>query len=328
MSDPNTDYQKYLEEVHSKLSLPEEVLNQTIKDMTGSDPVRKEKIVRGEANEVYDITTQSGDDVIVRIERRGPGFLQEKWAIEQASKVGVPVPEILGITKSLLRTEKLTICIQKKIQGGPLERGEINIDELDKDYLRKIVNQAGEILAKIHSISTQGFDRINGEGVGEFKTFKDMIMDREAQREEYLKLAQKISLDPKIIDKAMSIISDHQDLYPDIKPCLNHGDFGPKHIMVKGNEITGILDWGEANGNSPIDDIARWDYWYGDWIPTAWLKEGYTNKSIFDENYDLLSRLINLRRGLILIYWYDEFKYPAGVEKAKTRLIKDLEYFK
>lgn len=28
------------------------------------------------------------------------------------------------------------------------------------------------------------------------------------------------------------------------------------------------------------------------------------------------------------IYWYDEFGYPQGVEKAKERLVKDLEQFK
>lgn len=328
MTKQKTDYQKYLEEVHSRSTIPVDALNQIVIDTAGSPLAEKERILKGEANEVYDVKTQKGDEIFVRIERRGPGFLQEKWAIEQCRKIGIPVPKILGIQKLNLDDEQLAICVQRKIEGDTLERGGINIDEMDKGRLRKFINQAGEILAKIHSIPTQGFDRINGQGIGKFKSFRDMMLDREAEREDYLKLAKRINLDPKIIDDAMQIISDHKGLYENIKSSLNHGDFGPKHFMVDGDKITGILDWGEAQGNSPVYDIAKWDYWFGGWVPTEWLKEGYTDKSIFDANFDVLTRLIHLRSSLILIYWYDEFGYPKGIERAKEKLLKDLEFFK
>lgn len=327
MTNKKTEYQKYLEEVHSRSTIPDDVLNQVVIDTTGSPIAEKERILKGEANGVYDVRTQKGGETFVRIERRGPGFLQEKWAIDQCKKIGVPVPEVLGIQQLTLADEQLVICIQKKIEGDTLERGGINVDEMDRERLRKIINQAGAILAKIHSIPTQGFDRINERGVGKFKTFKDMMLDREAERDEYAQLAKRIDLNPQVAERAMRVLAKHQDLYEGVKSCLNHGDFGPKHIMVDEDKITGILDWGEAQGNSPVYDITKWDYWFGDWIPTEWLKEGYTDKSIFDENFDLLTRLIHLRSGLILIYWYDEFKYPRGVERAKERLLKDLEVF-
>lgn len=328
MTNQKTEYQKYLEEVHNRSSIPEPALNMIVSNIVGSPMVEKERILKGEANEVYDVKTRAGDEVFVRIERRGLGFLQERWAIEQCQKVTVPAPEILGITHLNSQGELLAVCIQRKIEGDTLERGSINVDEMDQETLRGIINQAGEILAKIHSIPTQGFDRIDQHGVGKFETFKDMMLDREAERGEYMRLAKRINLDSQVIERAMKIISDHQDLYEEVGSVLNHGDFGPKHIMVDGDKITGILDWGEAQGNSPVYDIARWDYWFGDWIPTEWLKEGYTDKSIFDENFELLTKLIHLRSSLILIFWYDEFKYPMGVERAKEKLLKDLEFFK
>lgn len=328
MTKQKTDYQKYLEEIHSRSTIPDDVLNQVVEEISGSPIAKKKRVLKGEANEVYEIRTKDGGDVFARIERKGPGFLQEKWAIEQCKKIDIPVPEILGIRRLSLASEHLTICVQRKIGGDTLERGKINVDELGEAVLRKIINQAGTLLAKIHTIPTQGFDRIDDQGVGEFKSFEDMMMDKETDGEKYAELAKRIGLDHDEIDQAFRILTEHQNLYEEAKSCLNHGDFGPKHIMVDEDKITGILDWGEAQGNSPVYDIAKWEYWYGDWIPTEWLKEGYTDKSIFDENFDLLSRLIYLRTSLILIYWYDEFGYPKGVERAGEKLLKDLESFK
>lgn len=93
-----TDYQKYLSDIHAKLVTPDEVLNTVIKEATGETLISKKKIIAGEANEVYDVLLSNDNNVIIRISRsEKPDFEQEKWAINECGNIGVPVPEILQV---------------------------------------------------------------------------------------------------------------------------------------------------------------------------------------------------------------------------------------
>lgn len=98
--------------------------------------------------------------------------------------------------------------------------------------------------------------------------------------------------------------------------------------MIKGNEISGILDWGEVEGHSPINDFAKWDYWFGDELPLEWLKEGYQNKAIFDDNFEWMLHWVRLNNGLGVLWWYYKQNYSKAIEKAKNKLLKDLEFYK
>jgi len=39
-------------------------------------------------------------------------------------------------------------------------------------------------------------------------------------------------------------------------PCVVHGDLGPESVLVDGDEVVAILDWGEARVADPADDLA------------------------------------------------------------------------
>src|SRR3989304_9824200 len=93
----NPDYKKYLVKMHGKLNTPDEVVRAVVKEGAG-DLVSKKRIIAGEASEVYNITLENKKQVVLRISRSPrPYFFQEKGAIEQVKKLGVPVPVILLI---------------------------------------------------------------------------------------------------------------------------------------------------------------------------------------------------------------------------------------
>ncbi len=98
--------------------------------------------------------------------------------------------------------------------------------------------------------------------------------------------------------------------------------------MVEDNKITGILDFGgvcsEPGG---VYDFYWWDYWQEDNLPVEWLKEGYSNKSLFNQDFDALLKIYRIHRGLELLLWYYSEKYMPAVNKAKRKLLKDLKYF-
>ena len=321
-------YQKYLDSIHTKWATSDDIIHDVVKEGMVFDLISKKRIIAGEANEVYDVTLKNKKHVILRISTSGyPNFLQEKWAIEKVRKLGVPTPEILFIRHLTVDGKEKSFCLMKKVAGEPLERGNINFGELDISLKRNLINQAGEILSKIHSIKTEGFGWIIGAGKPEFKTSDELINGLVNKQDEVRKMAKEENIDKAHIEKAYKIIKSFKDLYSTVRPHLNHGDYSHKHFMIKDNKINCILDWGAVRSDTPIYDFANWDYWIGDFIPTDWLKEGYSNKSIFDEDFENFLHMWRLFKGLEILNWYHQAKYKPAIIEAKTKLIKDLIYF-
>lgn len=322
-------YQKYLASVHGDWITPDEVIYDVVKEGTDKEVASKKRIITGEANEVYDITLKGGKHVILRVSTSGyPNFLQEKWAIGKVKKLGVPVPEIILIKYLTIEGKEKSLCLMEKVEGEPLERGNIDFGKLDLNTRKSLINQAGKLLAKIHSVKTEGFGWIIGAGKSEFKTSDEWLDNLINQREQFEKMAAEEDIDKQVIVRAIRIIRSFKGLYSKIIPHLNHGDFGHKHFMVTDNKITCILDWGGVRSDTPVSDFAWWDYWFGEFIPTEWLKEGYTNKSLFDNHFEDFLHLLRLFRGLETLSWYHKQKYKPAVKKAKVKLSRDLKYFK
>ena len=62
------------------------------------------------------------------------------------------------------------------------------------------------------------------------------------------------------------------------------------------------------------------DYWEAPALPVAWLREGYADRSLFNDAYDELFRAYRLANALWALRWYALTGYAAGVERAKDRL--------
>lgn len=324
----SVDYQKYLVRLHAKNATPNEVIINAVKEIAKKAIVGKTRIIAGEANEVYDIEFSDYSHVIVRISRGEKlEFEQEKWAIEKCAEIGILVPEILLIKHTIFDNKPLHICIQKKLEGEPLERGAINFYSFPEDRKKRIMLQAGEILSKIHSIKTQGFGELNKDGEGSYKTFDKLMRECVNEEKELMLVAKQVNFDVNAMRKILDILREKANLTSNIEPILNHNDFGPKHIMIKNETISGILDFGEVCGHSPVNDFAKWDYWFGDVAPIEWLKKGYLNKALFKDDFEEILHWIRLSNGLWVLSWYHKQKYLRAVEKAKEKLYKDLEFY-
>ena len=75
---------------------PAEVVEAAVVAATGSAAATTERLLHGESNEVYDVSTEDGQRVVVRLSPRRPSlFPAERWAIEQSAAAGVPAPDVL-----------------------------------------------------------------------------------------------------------------------------------------------------------------------------------------------------------------------------------------
>jgi hypothetical protein len=59
-----------------------------------------------------------------------------------------------------------------------------------------------------------------------------------------------------------------------------------------------------------------------------WLKEGYSDKSLFDGNFETLLHISKLIIGMEVLDWYQSQNRTRLVERATTKIIKELHFFK
>jgi len=213
------------------------------------------------------------------------------------------------------------------VLGTALERGDVDFQSLPEEKRKQYINQAGEILSQIHSITRSGFGWINAEGESEFSTAYPIFDHFRQNREDIFALLTKHGVKNGSVTKALHILESYKQIYAKKSPVLNHGDFGHKHIMVENKKIKGILDWGSIRSDIPEYDFANWEYWYGTCIPTIWLKEGYQNKALFTKEFDELTHVIMLIKGIETIYWYSKEGYNEMIERCSAKFNTTLSYF-
>ena len=317
-------YQKYLEGKHGRLNTPNELIREVVKKATNSTLAAKKRIIEGEINEVYEVTTKDKQVVIVRISRlKHPRFDAEKKAIRLALMAGVPAPKVLLIEKTKKDKESLTFCVEEKIEGEPLKK---IMNKISKKELQSIISEAGKMLSQIHTVKVNrigGFDRNESYG-----SWDEYIINKTTKRKEkILVAAKKAGIKANLLEDAFSILSRNKKHMRISTPKLIHGDYSLKHFLVRKNHIVGIIDFENAKGGDPIFDFAWFNFFNGNEIPIEWLKQGYNNRRVFNKYFDIKMRLYRLNLALILIDYYVSEKNTSGVNYTKKKLLEILNNF-
>lgn len=306
-------YQRFLDDRHAGFQTPENLIEEVVEKVTGTNIISRNKIIAGEVNEVYQITAQNEQKVIVRISRLGPAsFEAEEKVINWVRKVGVPAPKVLLVQNAKFDSLEITFCVEEKIEGVPLKD---IMDNLDRGSLKKIVFEAGGILSKIHSIPVKIFGYMDDPK--KYKSWEDFVFGLD--KDLVYKAGEWMGVDNKLIKKAFGILESEPDIFKVTEPKLLHGDFSPKHWLIERGKINGVIDFEDAKGGDPVRDLAWLEFFYPEPFPFETFLEGYTNKIIFDENFDKKMKLYRLQLGLDLLrYYYSEKNAPGGRHAKKT----------
>jgi aminoglycoside phosphotransferase (APT) family kinase protein len=328
---PIIDYATFIKEKHERLfNTPFEVIDEAIHKATGSRIANKDRIIKGESNEVHSIETKDGQEVIIRIGHSDwakESFEREKWALEECAKVGVPVPTVLYMETTELDGKPLSISIENKIAGTPLNEIEDISEPENKARLEELIQKSGQILTKIHSIKTTWFDDLDANGIGEKTTPAETLSGDWVQPDNIMKVAERTNLDSKVALRALEILENERVKYQIDTPSLVHSDYAPKHIMIDGNEITGIIDFENAKSGDPVRDLAYWDFFQTSDFPFEALKAGYENKTIFDSDFERKVAMWKIFFGLNNLSYYDTEKNQGGIVHCKKSLIRDIKLF-
>lgn len=181
--------------------------------------------------------------VVIKLTRRRNSFPVEAWVYRALRQGGVPVPEVRAYLARLPGLG-LPCLVTSMVEGVPLLAHELAAGEE-----RRMCAGIGELLGRIHAVA---LPRVRF-GLGAFLpgchgaihgSWSAFIKDYHAHPHagHYLLarglLAGTTSAD---IDALGEALAAHR-----VQAVLNHGDFGPDHILMHEGCIAGIIDPGEA----------------------------------------------------------------------------------
>lgn len=282
-------------------------------------------VEKGEANLVFKITTSSANFYLRISKMQDIDFLGESWAMERAASKGVPVAKILVLDNLEFENGKFQYSIQTEVLGKPLE--EI-FNEFESGG--KIVNEAGKILSSIHSVSVDFCGKIARKDEERFTNYHDLLNQKFIKRPGAIEfiVGEIADKDYQDVELIKTIFDQEAQLFKGDKNVLSHKDFGPEHIFVYKDQVSGIIDWGECGGFTAIHDFAWWNYYFSQKYPIEELKKQYLNQNLFDQYFEKKLKLVELNIALDSIWWYDYISNKESLTYNVSKLQELIEFFR
>ncbi len=227
---------------------------------------------------------------------------------------GVPFPNLIDEWKE----GGFHHLIQEKKSGKKLSA--MNNKEKVKYY-----PEVASILYKIHMIKINSVGPIEEAG-GKFSNWASYIRNFKKFSENHGDVVPEYVTkdDYEIILRAVEDLARRKN-----NPCLVHGDFMEKNILVEGGKVTAILDWDVAIAGDRIMDFATFRLWDGIFINNSLIEEYYPEKKLFEQDkfefycnrYQLYSGFITLD-FLISNEEQDLFNLPEKINRICSKIQK------
>jgi len=306
--------------------ITDEQIEKIVASRLGGKVLKIRQAKGGMANDVFFVEieeSRSGGlaarEVVLRVSPREgarcKGFEGERWALKQCRKNGIPVPKVLAFGTVQTGPHHLhQYLIIEKIKGRAIR--------WKSQEARLYLEEAGHLLARIHSIKTEGFGPLNSQGRGPFKSWEEFLLSSYKNEPllDYLLWKRFISKDQK--NRVLDLF-DPKKLRLNVKlPTLLHGDFTYEHIFVDGGKITGIIDFGDCLSGDPLYDLAIPELFCeigGLPSPIPHLSKGYQN-GFSKEDLGRKLTLYKLHKALPLIWWWKEERKELRRFLAARRL--------
>lgn len=293
-----SERQAWLAARRAAMRTPAAVIEEQVRQATGSGLARANRLMLGEVNEVYDAVTTAGLRLIVRISHQDdPRFAAERWALDRAREAGLPTPQVLHIERVALdEGQSVTFCIEHKLPGTPLD---LLLDQ--GRWPERAIGELGRLLGALHEVRTDGFGYLQPDGRGWPITFASIMLDLIPQATDVRAAADHWQVDARLIDLGLDMLQAGKELYSYDDPRLVHGDFSLDHILIEDDRVTGIIDMQECAGGHPAADIAYWMAISVDRVPLVALLASYPDGTEFVARNASLMSLIMLRRSLWML---------------------------
>jgi aminoglycoside phosphotransferase (APT) family kinase protein len=236
-------------------NVPPRVLDDVVKRAVGSGVARDERILEGHGNEVHDVVTGDGHEVVVRIAwKPGPVFESERWPTQIAREAGLAAPEILLVDHTSLDGRPVSIQVQQRLPGRSIYR---LFPHLPDGALIHLTRQAGVLLAALHSIRPPAPGFVDPDGhVDTGGPPRGEALVAAVKREVDFLIAN--GFDRGLLEGATDAVIGGAEQLNQAPLALIHGDWRTTNVLSDGTSITGIVDWEGARGGDPAFDFVVW----------------------------------------------------------------------
>jgi aminoglycoside phosphotransferase (APT) family kinase protein len=214
----------------------------------------------GRGREVHEAVTASGARLVIRGEaHESNGLDQEAWFLARARRAGVPVPEVVWLGVVETTAGPRTVVVQTAVAGRPLSTA---LPGMSAGQRRSAARSCGEVIARLHSVRVGGFYRRHADGSFEFDDSAALQAADLANRLDNLRsLAGAGLLTQAEVRRVEALLPEAVAARGDGPAVLCHGELFPDHIFVAAGEdeavtVTGLIDFGDACGGRPLDDLA------------------------------------------------------------------------
>lgn len=259
-----------------------------------------ERVMSGISTYVYRILSQDQAYYLRVLPDAEASFTPEVAALTRLRQHQVTVPEIIhyeDYNKMLGRP----VMVETEIRGLALSQSSFS-----REVLAKVVVEAGRDLARINSLTVDGFGWVNVKRAqparlrAQWPTFRAFAL---ASRVSDLAYLRTHVLKPEEYARLERVLVCYDGLLDDIKQgYLAHGDLDSTHIFQERGSYTGIIDFGEVRGAGRWYDLAHFRIRDGARPPFQLfqaLERGYTEITPLPSDYEPILRftsvLINLR---------------------------------
>ncbi|HEX8510619.1 MAG TPA: phosphotransferase [Propionibacteriaceae bacterium] len=229
------------------LATPRPIIESVVRSVCGRPVERLFPLAGGGMNETYRVELPNEVFVVVRIARQPvPWFVDEAELMALAGAAGVPTPEVLGLAQLDHGGELLSFSVQQFLPGRSLEE---LAGVLPAPDLERLVVEAGELLARVHGLTS---DR---------GTRHELRRPEERAVARVLRIVED-ALGPaavRVVQRGADFVREEMMTRPAPPLSLVQGDFLPKNLLVNDGAVAGVIDWEFAGPATPAFDLARWE---------------------------------------------------------------------
>jgi aminoglycoside phosphotransferase (APT) family kinase protein len=230
--------------------------------------------------------TVSGARLVIRgAADDGIGLDQEAWFLDRARHAGVPAPEVQWLGAVDTPAGPRPVMVQTAAAGRALAG---MLPGMSAGQRRSAARACGQAVARLHSVRVGGFYRRHTDGGFDFADVAALAAADLANRLDDLRVLSRAGLTPAEARQAAELLPEAVAARGDGPAVLCHGDLIPDHIFVVARAdaavtVTGLIDFGDACGGRPLDDMAVLCRNWPD-VDRAALAAGYGPAAFWDDH--------------------------------------------
>ena len=294
----------------------------------------KAQTSQGNVNSARVGVLENGQEVVIRCHPKGLRngyFYSESLAAKLAKSSGIPAYDTYAIHNAEDEND-IAYQVIERIKGDTVSSYLKEHPENEE----QLVYEMGKTMAKMHKIEVNGFGPFDNE-----KAQNGILQGRHSTLElavnaglkENLERLVKYGIISSREAKQMGELFKNNKLLKCDKAVLVHNDFADWNLLTDGKTITGVVDWDECVGGSPIEEIACWSIFFEPERIKPFLK-GYFSETEKYDNFDETLQLMRLRYVIskmalrVKRYSYDKSEFLSKlINNGKKHLAELIDYF-